>query len=127
MGCKIPKCSDIKVISKTFSEKTLGSPRIKSYKIFSDKDKFQISEKGFKSYNNKITPNLWKKVFDFLPYQDLKEAGKVNRKFNEICKCNEILVKFFQKKDEDIYIYIRHYDSFSELKDPNYSFYTSIC
>ena len=100
MGCKIPKCSDIKVISKTFSEKTLGSPRIKSYKIFSDKDKFQISEKGFKSYNNKITPNLWKKVFDFLPYQDLKEVGKVNRKFNIKCKSYTILLKFFQNKDD---------------------------
>ena len=82
---------------------------------------------NLKNYQNIITKKSWKKILDFLPYQDLKEAGKVNRKFNEICKCNEILVKFFQKKDEDIYIYIRHYDSFSELKDPNYSFYTSIC
>ena len=123
MGCKIPKCSDIKVISKTFSEKTLGSPRIKSYKIFSDKDKFQISEKGFKSYNNKITPNLWKKVFDFLPYQDLKEVGKVNRKFNIKCKSYTILLKFFQNKD-DYNGYItcnkkQSFDSLSQLQVSN--------
>jgi hypothetical protein len=123
MGCKIPKCSDIKVISKTFSEKTLGSPRIKSYKIFSDKDKFQISEKGFKSYNNKITPNLWKKVFDFLPYQDLKEVGKVNRKFNIKCKSYTILLKFFQNKD-DYYDYNtsikkKSFDSLSQLQISN--------
>ena len=123
MGCKIPKCSDIKVISKTFSEKTLGSPRIKSYKIFSDKDKFHISEKGFKSYNNKITPNLWKKVFDFLPYQDLKEVGKVNRKFNIKCKSYTILLKFFQNKD-DYYDYNtsikkKSFDSLSQLQISN--------
>ena len=123
MGCKIPKCSDIKVISKTFSEKTLGSPRIKSYKIFSDKDKFPISEKGFKSYNNKITPNLWKKVFDFLPYQDLKEVGKVNRKFNIKCKSYTILLKFFQNKD-DCYDYNtsikkKSFDSLSQLQISN--------
>ena len=123
MGCKIPKRSDIKVISKTFSEKTLGSPRIKSYKIFSDKDKFQISEKGFKSYNNKITPNLWKKVFDFLPYQDLKEVGKVNRKFNIKCKSYTILLKFFQNKD-DYYDYNtsikkKSFDSLSQLQISN--------
>ena len=123
MGCKIPKCSDIKVISKTFSEKTLGSPRIKSYKIFSDKDKFQISEKGFKSYNNKITPNLWKKVFDFLPYQDLKEVAKVNRKFNIKCKSYTILLKFFQNKDDyddcNSYIKKQSFDSLSQLQISN--------
>ena len=100
MGCKIPKCSDIKVISKTFSEKTLGSPRIRCSKIFLIKINFNISEKVFKSYNNKITPNLWKKVFDFLPYQDLKEVAKVNRKFNIKCKSYTILLKFFQNKDD---------------------------
>ncbi len=123
MGCKIPKCADIKVISKTFSEKTLGSLRIRCSKNFSHKDNFNISEKVFKSYNNKITPNLWKKVFDFLPYQDLKEVAKVNRKFNLKCKSYTILLKFFQNKD-DYNGYItcnkkQSFDSLSQLQISN--------
>lgn len=81
---------------------------------------------NYKKYQNIISKKSWKNILDFLPYQDLKETGKVNRKFNEICKCNEILLKFFKKKDNDLYIYIRHYDSFSQLQDPNHSFCTSI-
>ena len=120
MGCKIPKRSDIKVISKTFSERTLGSPRVKSDKAFSNNYKYTISEKVYKSYNNKITPNLWKKVFDFLPYQDLKEVAKVNRKFNIKCKSYTILLKFFQNKDDyddcNSYIKKQSFDSLSQLQ-----------
>ena len=123
MGCKIPKSGDIKVISKTFSEKTLGSLRIRCSKNFSHKDNINISEKEFKSYNNKITPNLWKRVFDFLPYQDLKEVAKVNRKFNIKCKSYTILVKFFQNKD-DYNVYNtcnkkQSFDSLSQLQISN--------
>ena len=41
---------------------------------------------NYKKYQNIISKKSWKNILDFLPYQDLKETGKVNRKFNEICK-----------------------------------------
>ena len=53
-------------------------------------------------YNNLITKMLWVKVIDFLSYNELKEVGKVNRKFNMLVKNNNVLVKFFKKKIQNM-------------------------
>ena len=76
-----------------------------------------MNEIYYNSYNNKLTPNLWKKVVDFLPYKDLKEVGKINWKFNKISKSDNILVKFFKKKNSyDIIYEYKSIDSFSQLR-----------
>jgi hypothetical protein len=70
-------------------------------------------------YNNLITKMLWVKVIDFLSYNELKEVGKVNRKFNMLVKNNNVLVKFFKKKNteyDNIIDNIISFDSFSQLQ-----------
>lgn len=70
-------------------------------------------------YNNLITKMLWVKVIDFLSYNELKEVGKVNRKFNMLVKNNEVLVKFFKKKNteyDNVIDNIISFDSFSQLQ-----------
>ena len=42
--------------------------------------------------------NCWKKIINFLSYNDLKEIGKTNKSLNIISKHNEILIKFFKKR-----------------------------
>ena len=62
---------------------------------------------------------LWVKVIDFLSYNELKEVGKVNRKFNMLVKNNNVLVKFFKKKNteyDNIIDNIISFDSFSQLQ-----------
>lgn len=70
-------------------------------------------------YNNLITKMLWVKVIDFLSYNELKEVGKVNRKFNMLVKNNNVLVKFFKKKNteyDNVIDNIISFDSFSQLQ-----------
>jgi hypothetical protein len=76
-------------------------------------------------FQNIIVIKNWKKILDFLSYQDLKEVGKVNKKLNSLVKSNEILLKFFKNKEDDI-SYNKSFDSFSQLKKSNYSFCTNI-
>lgn len=70
-------------------------------------------------YNNLITKMLWVKVIDFLSYNELKEVGKINRKFNKLVKTNNVLVKFFKKKNS---IYSKNvnksvsFDTFNQLQ-----------
>ena len=45
----------------------------------------------------KLTPQNWLKIIQFISYKDLKELGKVNRMFNHYVKQKEILVKFFRR------------------------------
>ena len=47
--------------------------------------------------NQKLTPQNWLKILQYMSYKDLKELGKVNRMFNHYVKQKEILVKFFRK------------------------------
>ena len=62
---------------------------------------------------------LWVKVIDFLSYNELKEVGKINRKFNKLVKTNNVLVKFFKKKNS---IYSKNvnksvsFDTFNQLQ-----------
>lgn len=49
-----------------------------------------------------ITKLCWTNVIDFLNYSEVKEIGKVNRAFNKIAKQDNILIKFFKKKSNEI-------------------------
>ena len=117
MGCKIPKGSHIK-ISIINSENTSAY----SNRNFENKNSTNylnrniILQSNNESYNNKLTPNLWTKVIDFLQFQDLKEVGKTNRKFNKICKKGNILIKFFKKKDDCDYFQHISFASFNQLR-----------
>ena len=116
MGCKIPKSSNVK-ISIIYSENpSTCSNRNNDKKYHNDSNKNLILKSNYNSYTNKLTPNLWKKIIDFLSYQDLKEVGKTNRKFNKICKNGNILIKFFQKKDDCDYFQHISFASFSQLR-----------
>ena len=50
-----------------------------------------------RNFIQKLTPQNWLKIIQFISYKDLKELGKVNRMFNHYVKQKEILVKFFRK------------------------------
>lgn len=52
---------------------------------------------------NKISKNNWLKIIDYLQYQELKEVAKTNRMLNYLSKDDKILIKFFQKKNDNIY------------------------
>ena len=76
---------------------------------------------------------MWIKILNFLSFNELKEAGKVNKFFNQNVKRKEILVKFFKKRDneiieyndkkniENIYLHtiINNFISFSILQNNN--------
>ena len=49
------------------------------------------------NFIQKLTPQNWLKIIQFISYKDLKELGKVNRMFNHYVKQKEILVKFFRR------------------------------
>ena len=50
-----------------------------------------------RNFIQKLTPQNWLKIIQFISYKDLKELGKVNRMFNHYVKQKEILVKFFRR------------------------------
>ena len=51
----------------------------------------------------KISSNNWINILDYLSFTDLKESGKVCKKFNIISKKHQILIKFFQNKKSNIF------------------------
>lgn len=123
MGCNVQKKSivvqsKIQIKGSDTTKRNFSSINLNSILKFP-----YYKKETIELYQNKITQKNWKKVLDYLPYQDLKEVGKVNRKFNNYIKSNEILVKFFKKK-ENQYIKIinkREFASFSQLKNSFYS------
>ena len=54
-----------------------------------------------RKYLSKISSKNWLKILNFLQFNELKEAGKINRQLNFLSKDNRILIKFFQKIEED--------------------------
>ena len=92
----------------------------KVYRV--DNNKNQNSKRGGhknKEYKNLISQNSWINVLDFLNYSDLKEVGKANKLFNYLVKQNQILVKFFKKKNNGMYynMYTKKiFESFSILQ-----------
>ena len=116
MGCNAHRKSRLIVISNVnFDQNTCYSFSINE-KI-NNRIRFQN-----KNYFNKLTPNQCKKVLDYLSYQDLKEVGKINRKFNKYCKSSHLLIKFFKKIEEKSFVYneYKSIDSFSQLQLKEY-------
>ena len=76
-----------------------------------------------KKCNQKLTPQNWLKILQFMSYKDLKELGKVNRMFNHYVKQKEILVKFFRKCKsectEESPNQKHNIKNFSEIPNPN--------
>ena len=122
MGCNMQRNIPIKIISKiyldhdaTFSIKTNKHSCIQLR--FSDNNLVSNVNKN-KNFNHLLSSKQWQKIIDYLSFNDLKEVGKINRKFNNFCKCSKILIKFF-KKIEEKSIYVeskRTFDSFCQLQ-----------
>ena len=126
MGCVSNK-KYVKVNSQIHLDKiTLGTNISNTYFFANLKNVSKMTFNNFHDFQNIIIIKNWKKILDFLSYQDLREVGKVNKKLNSLVKSNEILLKFFKNKEEDICNYKQSFDSFSQLKNSNYSFLTNI-
>ena len=73
--------------------------------------------------NQKLTPQNWLKILQFMSYKDLKELGKVNRMFNHYVKQKEILVKFFRRVHseytEESSKQIQNIKKYSEIPNQN--------
>lgn len=61
-----------------------------------------------KEYKNLISQNNWLNILDFLNYGEIKEVGKTNKLFNYLVKQNQILIKFFKKKNDLTVDYQQH-------------------
>ena len=61
-----------------------------------------------KEYKNFISQNNWLNILDFLNYAEIKEVGKTNKLFNYLVKQNQILIKFFKKKNDSAIDYQQH-------------------
>lgn len=68
---------------------------------FADNDVCEEENKKKINYFNSISKNSCLKIFDFLQYKELVEVGKVNKKFNLLSKNSKVLIKFFQKRNDD--------------------------
>ncbi len=71
----------------------------------------------------KLTPQNWLKIIQFISYKDLKELGKVNRMFNHYVQQKEILVKFFRRVHseytEESSKQIQNIKKYSEIPNQN--------
>ena len=118
MGCNVMKRRNITINSNVKYKKTSTWNSINRFNI--DK-KFECEQNVIKiNYFNTIKKDNCINIINFLSYNDLKEIGKVNRKFNFMIKTNNILVKFFRRKssfNEKIMNRIINYRSFSELQN----------
>ena len=121
MGCAAQKNDKIIIASRISNSNLSSTGAWKKNNRFSieynsiRKHKFPLQNQ----YLNSITNMLWVKVIDFLSYNELKEVGKVNRKFNMLVKNNNVLVKFFKKKNteyDNVIDNIISFDSFSQLQ-----------
>lgn len=90
MGCHI----GTKKIAIRSSVKTDTS--LKFYDKF--EEKMPLNHKK-KNICGAITQSSWLNVIDFLKYEEIKEVGKTNKMFNYLVRQNQILIKFFKKKE----------------------------
>ena len=124
MGCTAQKNDKIIIVSRISNSNLSSTGAWKKNNRFSieldliQKRKFSLKNQ----YLNSITNILWLKVIDYLSYKELKEVGKINRKFNKLVKNNNVLLKFFKKINS---IYSRNinknenllsFDTFSQLQ-----------
>ncbi len=121
MGCTAEKNNKIIIVSRISNSILSSTGAWKKNNRFSID--FNLIQKHTFTFQNQllnsITNMLWVKVIDFLSYNELKEVGKVNRKFNMLVKNNEVLVKFFKKKNteyDNVIDNIISFDSFSQLQ-----------
>ena len=61
----------------------------------------EINNKYHKNMSHRLTLGLWVKIIDYLSFNEIKEIGKINKTFNRVVKQNEILIKFFKKRNSD--------------------------
>ena len=122
MGCNMKRNIPIKINSKIYYDNNTSlSIKSTNYSVTNyrlSNNNLKRNENKKKNYNQILTSNQWQKIIDYLSFNDLKEVGKINRKFNIYCKCSKILIKFF-KKIEEKSIYVeskRTFDSFCQLQ-----------
>ena len=124
MGCTAQKNDKIIIVSRISNSNLSSTGAWKKNNLFSiELDLIQRHKFSLKNqYLNSITNILWLKVIDYLSYKELKEVGKINRKFNKLVKNNNVLLKFFKKINS---IYSRNinknenllsFDTFSQLQ-----------
>lgn len=66
-----------------------------------------------KKYFEKLNKDLYTPILDYLSFPELKEVGRVNRKFNRAVRSSDILIKFFKNK---------HFSIKSSLKNNSFVF-----
>ncbi len=129
MGCAAQKNDKIIIASRISNSNLSSTGAWKKNNRFSID--FNLIQKHTFTFQNQllnsITNMLWVKIIDYLSYNELKEVGKINRKFNKLVKTNNIvLVKFFKKKNS-IYskninknvnktVNLLSFDTFSQLQ-----------
>lgn len=92
MGCHI----GTKKIAIKSSVKTNTS--LNFYYKFEEK-MYLNQKKKKKNICGAITQSSWLNVIDFLKFEEIKEIGKTNKMFNYLVRQNQILIKFFKKKE----------------------------
>ncbi len=122
MGCNIGKKHKITIHSIQSK-----APTWKNQQCFcvKKKDYIKYHKEEIPQYYNKISKLNLIKILDYLSYDEIKEMGKINRKFNFIIQTNNILfVKFFRRKSsiEDNKFSLKNIGSFSELQNVNTSY-----
>ena len=125
MGCTAQKNDKIIIVSRISNSNlsSTGAWKKNNNRFSIELDLIQRHKFSLKNqYLNSITNILWLKVIDYLSYKELKEVGKINRKFNKLVKNNNVLLKFFKKINS---IYSRNinknenllsFDTFSQLQ-----------
>ena len=78
-----------------------------------------INNKYLRNMSHRVSLKLWIKIIDFLDFNELKEIGKINKTFKRVCKQNEILIKFFKKRNSD---YNYHQSFKSNIKSKTFKF-----
>ncbi len=96
MGCA--QCNK-KIIIEVQSDNITDSPSKITESNFIDFE--EINNKYKKNMSRRLTLALWVKIIDYLSFNEIKEIGKINKTFNRVVKQNEILIKFFKKRNSD--------------------------
>ena len=96
MGCV--QCNK-KIIIEVQSDNIIDSPSRITESNYIDFE--EINNKYKKNMSRRLTLALWVKIIDYLSFNEIKEIGKINKTFNRVVKQNEILIKFFKKRNSD--------------------------
>ena len=122
MGCNIGRSHKITIHSIQSKVSTWKNNQCFCIK---QNEKIKYQKEIIPQYYNKISKLNIIKILDYLSYDEIKEIGKINRKFNFIVQTNNMLfVKFFRRKSsiEDNKFNLKNFGSFSELQNVNTSY-----